>query len=240
VARRFDAVLFDLGNTLAAYYHKEQFRPVLEAAIRNVLAELRRRGLACVDFESALTAALAMNQEATDLRVRPLAGRLVRLFDIGASDDAELIAAVSSKFLEPVFALGRRFDDTMPVLERLRGAGYRLGIVSNSPWGSPPDLWRAELQRLDLVNAVDAAVFCGDVGWRKPAKAIFDHAAQLVGASPDRCCFVGDDPTWDFDGAGAAGMWPILLDRDRRYPAHTGARSGDLWEALKLIEAGVA
>jgi len=72
------------------------------------------------------------------------------------------------------------------------------------------------LARLKLLNAVDVTVFCGDVGWRKPAKVIFDHAAQLLGVTADRCCFVGDDPRWDAQGAANAGMRPILLDRDGR------------------------
>jgi FMN phosphatase YigB (HAD superfamily) len=55
-------------------------------------------------------------------------------------------------------------------------AGFRTGIISNSPWGSPANLWRAEVQRLELLDAVDVTAFCGDVGWRKPARAISAHA----------------------------------------------------------------
>jgi len=35
------AVLFDLGNTLAAYYRRDEFQPILERAVDNVLTELR-------------------------------------------------------------------------------------------------------------------------------------------------------------------------------------------------------
>jgi len=40
------AVLFDLGNTLAAYYHKDEFNPILRQAISDVRLELDSLGLA--------------------------------------------------------------------------------------------------------------------------------------------------------------------------------------------------
>src|SRR5690606_28828557 len=136
--------------------------------------------------------------EARDLRVRPLAQRLMHIF--GIDDGVGLHETLSVRFLEPVFALGRRYDDSLPVLARLRAAGIRTGIVSNSPWGSPASLWRAELRRLELFEAVDFHVFCGDVGWRKPARIIFEHAAALAGVPHEQCCFIGDDLKWDVEG----------------------------------------
>jgi putative hydrolase of the HAD superfamily len=231
------AVLFDLGNTLAAYYHADEFRTVLERSLQCVFKELQDRGRSGGDLEAAVTAALQLNQERSDLRVRPLAGRLATLFDITEATEGELLDALSARFLEPVFALGRRYDDTLPVLNHLRAAGIRTGIVSNSPWGSPASLWRAELRRLELMDAVDVNLFCGDVGWRKPAKEIFNRASELIGVPPEECCFVGDDPRWDFEGATAAGMHPILLDRDRRHAAHAAHSTTELSEVIRRLAA---
>jgi len=229
------AVLFDLGNTLAAYYHVDEFRPVLERGIRNVLGELRHRGRAAPAFEEALAEALRLNAEARDFRVRPLAERLVRIFGAGVDGDPELLAAMSARFLDPVFALGRRYDDSLPVLHHLRAAGIKTGIVSNSPWGSPAALWRAELRRLELFDAVDVTLFCGDVGWRKPAKIVFERAAELIGVPPAHCCFVGDDLAWDVEGAAHAGMLPILLDREQRHAAHAATSATDLWGVVERM-----
>jgi len=38
--------------------------------------------------------------------------------------------------------------------------------VSKHTLGGPADAWRAELERHGLIDKVDAAVFCMDVGWR--------------------------------------------------------------------------
>jgi putative hydrolase of the HAD superfamily len=233
MSRPVGGVLFDLGGTLASYYHADEFRSVLERCVRHGLDELTRRGRTGAQFESVLAAAVAQ-KEAPDFRVRPLAPRLASVYAVPLQD-AELLDALCAAFLKPIFALGRCFDDTLPVLAEVRATGVRTAIVSNSPWGSSAALWRQELRRLQLHDVVDVTVFCGDVGWRKPAKAIFDHAAHLIDVPADRCVFIGDDPQWDAEGATNAGMRPILIDRDERHPQAPWPRARTLWEVAEHL-----
>jgi putative hydrolase of the HAD superfamily len=233
------AVLFDLGNTLAAYYRASEFRPILEEAIGAVREELVRRGHCDVSLESALAAAITENQEAPDYRFRPMIGRLERIFQSQLAADPSLAATMCERFLAPIFAVGRVYDDTLPALAELRQAGVNTAIVSNSPWGSPPELWRRELQRLRLSDAVDAVILCGDVGWRKPAPDIFHHAAGELGCGTADCVFVGDDLRWDIEGSAAVGMHPVLIDRDGRHPEYVGARIVDLRGILAALERGM-
>jgi len=124
--------------------------------------------------------------------VTPLAERLARVFGL-PRDDSTATEALCERFLEPVFAVARVYDDVLPVLARLRETGLRTAIVSNTPWGSPSKPWRQELERLGLLTLVDVAVFCGDVGWRKPAREIFLRAAADLGVDCRQCVFVGDE-----------------------------------------------
>ena len=55
--------------------------------------------------------------------------------------------------------------------------------------------------------------FCTDVGWRKPAAPIFQACLDRLGARPQECIFVGDNPRWDVAGPRAVGMRAVLLDR---------------------------
>jgi putative hydrolase of the HAD superfamily len=75
--------------------------------------------------------------------------------------------------------------------------GFKIGIVSNTSRGSPAFLWREEIGRLGLGQRVDDMVFCRDVGWRKPAKQIFEFALQKFNTNPENCIFVGDHQKWD-------------------------------------------
>jgi len=130
------AVLFDLGNTLAAYYRPEEFRPILEQAIAGVLEELQQRGVGSTSFESAIAAASQENREASDFRFMPMAERFERIFAISVVGDASLETALCSRFLRPIFAVGRVYNDVISVLKELPRLGCPTAIVSNAPWGT--------------------------------------------------------------------------------------------------------
>ncbi len=196
-------VLFDLGNTLVSYYESKDFPPVLQAAI----GEVERFAEAKADWNRVQ----AEKHTAKDFRVTPLEERLSRIFETNW-DEAESREACR-RFMRPIFSIARLYDDVLPTLAALRDQGIKTAIVSNTPWGSPAALWREELARLGLADAVDLTVFCGDCGWRKPARQIFDHTLQRLNAAPAQCVFVGDDPRWDSVGPQSVGMAALLIDR---------------------------
>jgi putative hydrolase of the HAD superfamily len=207
-----EAVLFDLGNTLVSYYASVDFPPILERCVAAGAALLdgERGTSARVDIGRAMRRALACNSERADYRVWPLAERLAEVFDLHAPDPL-LADRLAAAFLGPIFATARPDPNAVETLRSIRRLGVRTAIVSNTPWGSPAAPWRAELVRHGLLREVDAAVFCVDVGWRKPAREPFARALAALGATPGRAWFVGDDAQWDVAGARAAGMTPILI-----------------------------
>ena len=208
------AALFDLGNTLVSYYTREEFPQVLGRSLSAVRGRLAGMGLVRVTAREAWRRAQDEGREADDCRVRPLIGRLSRVFGLSEQelDDAQR-DALCRAFLAPIFALGQVYDDVPDTLAALRARGVRTAIVSNTPWGSPAYLWHEEVARLGLADMVDAVVFCGDVGWRKPARPIFGHALALLGLRAEDCVFAGDDSRWDVAGPLAVGMKAVLVDR---------------------------
>ena len=228
--RKIRAVLFDLGNTLAAYYKPAEFGPILERSVSSVIDALARRGVAAPDFSTALAAARLENREAPDFRFSPMEDRLARIFGLAASSDAELLQHLCASFLGPIFEMGYVYEDALPALRGLSEAGYQTAIVSNAPWGSPPHLWRNQLNAMGLGQAATEVVLCGDVGWRKPAPQIFLHAATLLGVPCEDCLFVGDEPEWDVEGSTGVGMQALLIDRAASHPRYTGDRIESLKE----------
>lgn len=258
---RGKAVLFDLGNTLARYFERAEFPAILKQAILQVRGYLEEEGLLAVSAETMWRTVRQEDYEAEDHRVRPLEERLGRIFAIEPAGPPpwdrreparpseeqpawdrraparflERTQAMCRLFTGPIFACGRCYKDALPVLQQLRAEGVKTALVSNTPWGSPGALWREELARLGLSGWLDVVVFCTDVGWRKPASPIFERALDLLGADPQDCFFVGDDPRWDLAGARAAGIPPILLDRRGRT---AGVEEGsiqnlhELWDRL--------
>lgn len=230
---RYDAVIFDLGNTLVAYWPREEWPQVLAEAVDAAAAWLRGRGIDRVLATELPARVQAERGERDDGRVVPLADRLGRIFRLSREDLAGGAAMeLCRRFLAPLFRRGRLYDDALPTLAALRRRGLRTGILSNSPWGSPAALWREEIDRLGLLAAVDAAVFCGEVGWRKPAAQGFERIAEKLRVRPGRCLFVGDDARWDVLGPRRAGMAAIRIDRLGSTPAGDVEVVRDLGELL--------
>jgi putative hydrolase of the HAD superfamily len=207
-------VLFDLGGTLAYYYEMSEFPGLLRESINKVRDYILGEGMPVPSFDEVERGTREEDHEATDYRIRPLEDRLYRIFQLDISLRSErLTLEMSRHFMKPIFARGYCYDDTTPVLSELRSRGYKIGVVSNTSWGSPALLWREELNRLGLAQRVNAAVFCRDVGWRKPARQIFEFALEKLDARPQDCLFVGDNPKWDLLGPESVGMTGILINR---------------------------
>jgi putative hydrolase of the HAD superfamily len=101
------------------------------------------------------------------------------------------------------------FDDVQPALRRLRASGSRLAVVSN--W----DVSLHEvLDRTGLRAQVDVVVSSVEVGRPKPHPAAFEAALAHLGAQPRAAVHVGDSVEEDVAGALAAGVTPILVDRE--------------------------
>jgi putative hydrolase of the HAD superfamily len=126
----------------------------------------------------------------------------------------------------------RAFPDARPALEAARSRGIEVVVVSN--WDcSLPDV----LARIGLAPLLDGVVVSAVVGARKPQAAIFERALALAGVAPSDAIHVGDSVEDDVEGAGAMGIRPVFLSRDRRAapPGVTTISSLAELEALTLI-----
>jgi putative hydrolase of the HAD superfamily len=212
---RYDGVLFDYGNTLVSYGTREDWPDVLTKCIANVTQLLRNHRLMHIPVDRLPERVQAQRIEFEDHRVYPLIERLRRIYDLQEAEVSdELALEACRQFLQPIFAFGNIYDDTMPTLTAIRQRGLKTAIVSNTPWGSPGAIWREEVTRHGLSDAVDEMVFCTDVGYRKPAAEPFRLALTKLGLQPEQCVFIGDDPRWDIAGPRAIGMDAIFIDRN--------------------------
>ena len=103
--------------------------------------------------------------------------------------------------------------DARPLLEGLRLAGIRVGVLSNTLW--PRWHHEAVFSRDGLAPFIDAAVYSSEIPVAKPHADAFRAAIEAVGAVPERAVFVGDRPWDDVHGAQQAGMRAILIPHSR-------------------------
>jgi HAD superfamily hydrolase (TIGR01509 family) len=117
-------------------------------------------------------------------------------------------------------------------LERLRAAGFKLAVVSNSE-GTIEQM----LTEVDLRNTFDAVVDSAVVGFTKPDPRIFALALDRLGVSPAEALMVGDSPSADVDGARAAGIRAALIDPYDLYPWCRAPHFRDVPEFTEMLLA---
>ena len=100
------------------------------------------------------------------------------------------------------------FPEVRGVLGALRERGPRLAVVSNFDSRLPP-----LLDALRLAPFFDAVACSGAVGAAKPDGAIFAHALAVLGVDAHEALHVGDSRVNDYDGARAAGIEALLVER---------------------------
>ena len=132
-------------------------------------------------------------------------------------------------------------------LDRLRGAGVRLAIVSNQSGIARGLLTQAQVdavnQRVEeLLGPFDAVLTCPhapDDGCtcRKPEPGMLRKAMAELGTEPARCALIGDIGA-DIEAALAAGIRPILVPTAVTRPEEVAAAPAvatDLADAVHLV-----
>ncbi len=104
------------------------------------------------------------------------------------------------------------FDDVLPTLEHLKERGIRTAVVSNFD-SRLFDLLKA----FNLDRFFDSYHLSTRTGAAKPHPAIFHAAIDRHRIDPRSALHVGDGLREDFEGAQAAGIRAVLLDRGNRY-----------------------
>jgi putative hydrolase of the HAD superfamily len=121
------------------------------------------------------------------------------------------------------------FPDAAPALAALSTQGRRLAVVSNWDVSLPP-----VLARLGLATRFEAIVHSAGAGAAKPDPRPFQIALERLSLAPDECVHVGDDPVNDGEGASAAGLRAILVDRAGE--GGPGSRVRSLAEVPALLD----
>jgi putative hydrolase of the HAD superfamily len=142
-------------------------------------------------------------QDFVRIALAPYAGgedSLITDFETGRVSEEEFSKAFAQRLsdvtgtqIDPTNLVARLFggvaleESMLTAVQRARDAGFKTALLSNS-WGL--DLYpKARFDEL-----FDAVVISGEVGLRKPDKAIFDLLLERLSLPAEACLFVDDHP----------------------------------------------
>ncbi|MGB5346045.1 MAG: HAD family hydrolase [Woeseia sp.] len=195
------AITIDLDDTLW------EIHPVIHRAERRLyewLGENYPRITALYSREAILQQRVSVAEEFPDMSHdytfmrRTVLGRLGTAANYGDAlvDDA---MAVFDAMRNDVTI----FPEVRPALTALR-KNYVLVAVTNG---------NADLQRIGIDDLFHEFVSARTAGAAKPAQQIFDAAVSAGGASVRQTLHVGDHPQFDVQGARAAGLHSVWVNR---------------------------
>lgn len=217
--RVFTAVSFDLFGTLVDL--DQSLLPRLSIDGRSLPSLLAapfarlRELVPAVDLADVL---VAYFQAASDLG-RPPCGEpdreiapgehFARCLERAGIADETLAHALAQAQMDATLRAARPAEGALLVLSALRDRGCTLGLVSNvaDALGG-----RTLLSRLGMAGYLDAVVFSGDVGWRKPDRRMFETAIAAMRVSPGGAVHVGDELRADVWGAGRCGLASVWVN----------------------------
>jgi putative hydrolase of the HAD superfamily len=146
----------------------------------------------------------------TLLGTDPTAGALLVEHECGRIDQAEFERGIAGLlaprgielpapgFVDAFQALLKPDEEMIAAMRALRAAGVPVAIVSNS---LGDDAYRG----YDLAELADTSVISGEVGVRKPSRAIYDLACDRLGVEPSECVMI-DDLEHNLKGAARLGI----------------------------------
>jgi putative hydrolase of the HAD superfamily len=112
------------------------------------------------------------------------------------------------------------YPDAPPALRDLRERGLALVVVSNWDWSL-----RDVLEGAGLAPLLDGVVTSAEAGARKPDPAVFEVALAVAGCDAADALHAGDSLAHDVEGARAAGIRAVLVDRGGRGGAPPGVQA---------------
>jgi 2-haloalkanoic acid dehalogenase type II len=148
-------------------------------------------------------------------------------------DDSKIAATACELHAHHLRASLRLYPEVPALIGSLAGR-VKLALVTNGA----SDTQRGSLRHLGIEQAFAAVAVSGELGIAKPDPAIFETALRDLGVGPDEAWHVGDGPVTDVEGAQAAGLTAVWLNRSggrwegAHPPAHEIASLTELVELL--------
>ena len=197
------SITFDLDGTLWDY------EAIMQRSLALTLEELAKHDAIAasqLNVEKVIAVrdrvANQMKSSVIDLEQVRLESFKQTLRSVGRPND-ELAEQITKFYIHHRQADIQPFEDVMPALTALHRR-YAVGALTNG--NSHPE-------RVGIGHVFDFTILASEQGVSKPDPRIFHIAAELAGCEPSELLHVGDDLTDDIEGAIAAGLQAVWINR---------------------------
>jgi len=145
---------------------------------------------------------------------------------VGAAELDEMFAVYLRSYEKDWTA----FPDAVPTLKALRACGMTVGVVTNGNHVQQA----MKIRRIGLESLLDLFFSSEQMGHAKPERPAFTLPCESLQLPPSQVLYVGDNYRVDIEGARAAGLQAIHLNRGAADQPQTLRLLTDLAPVLNL------
>ncbi|UNB48357.1 HAD family hydrolase [Staphylococcus coagulans] len=184
------AIIFDLEGTLLDRkksrdkFIEEQYERFHDYLVRVQASDFRKKFIELDDDE---------DHDKPDLYKE-----IIKQFNVDRLSWKDLFHDFEMHFYRYVFP----FYDTNYTLERLKAAGYKIGVIANGK----SKIKQYRVYALGIEEYVNYLSTSETVGFRKPHPRIYEDILEKLDVQPEEVIYVGDDALNDVAPAHAMGM----------------------------------
>jgi len=227
---RPDAVIFDLGGTLAT---PEDW----PGAVARSLAKMGLDASGADTWTATAEEKVGhpegpKNSRRRNRRHRDAWAEAV-LAAAGVTDGLLARTALLRRLVETEILWRAAYPEVPAMLDRLVALGHRIGVASNNDGRT-----REKVAAIGLAHPFEVIVDSQEERSAKPDPGIILTAAERMGVMPYRALYVGNDPEKDVVAAHAAGMPVAWVDRTGEGPG--GYRPEILLPDLSTLPEAIA
>jgi HAD superfamily hydrolase (TIGR01549 family) len=205
-----EAIFIDLGNTMRVLVKDAEHQSIARKKITELVGSHESPEVLCQRIDERYK---AYRKWACETMIEAAESELWTrwlLPDYPADVLVPIAAELTYQFRQ---SMGKRIlqRDAKQVVFELDKRGYRLGIISNLISTQEIPDW---LEADGLSPYFKSVVLSSVLGRRKPDPEVYWEAARRIGVPPEKCVYVGDNPSRDVVGTRNAGFGMIILLMD--------------------------
>lgn len=212
-ATQFKLVLFDVGSTLI--YFDNDWSKIFPEMYQELYESLIRSGLKLdPSFPETIDGYLsAYFREVKENYVeQPMEKKLVRL--LGEYGYHNVPEDIIQKAVKDMYQISQEQwhpeQDALPMLEKLKSIGYRMGIISNADHADDVETL---IDKGHFRPFMEIILISARAGMRKPHPAMFQMALDYFKVPASQGVMVGDTLDADIAGANQMGIASVWICR---------------------------
>lgn len=217
-------ICFDLGETLFTYAGiplswVDHYEPALRLAYKDY-GEFSQDG--CLD--GAIAILKKYNTRLVPRLEEVSSGVIFREINLALGIDPISTKKIEAEFFRYFQQKCSPYPETRSALVRLKAQGFRIGLLTDVPYGMSRDFVLEDIKSASIADCFDLLLTSVDVGYRKPHPEAFRQLAIKFGISSQELVYVGNEKK-DVEGVVAVGGTSILVDPERRLPLYGQSRT---------------